>query len=314
MRYNKRIMIVISFLVMLMFSSFLRAAVEGDIHKTFKVEKDGLLTIEADIGSIEIKTAGSNEVAVNIVFDRRRGSSSRLRDIMRDIDVNFHHSGNDVRVDLEYDRDFGSFWNSVGKYLKVTFMITVPREYNVDLQTSGGSISVDDLNGQVKSRTSGGSLYFGEIDGPVYGKTSGGSVTLHGCTKEVRVETSGGSIDIGEVSGDVTAHTSGGSITVEEVMGTINARTSGGSVTAYIAEQPRADCTLKTSGGTVTAYLARDVEVTVNAGTSGGRVHTDFPVKVRGTLNSRSLNAEINGGGPELYLRTSGGNIYIKER
>lgn len=307
-------MIVISSIGLLMFSSFLMAAVEGDIHRTFNVQKDGLLTIEADIGSIEIKTAGGNEVDVKIDFDRRRGSSSQLRDIMRDIDVNFHHSGKDVRVDLEYDRDFSSFWNSVGKYLKVKFMVTVPREYNVDLHTSGGSISVDDLNGEVKSRTSGGSLYFGSIAGPVYGKTSGGSITLRGCKEQVKVTTSGGSIDIGEVSGNVSAHTSGGSIKIDQVMGIIDARTSGGSVTAYISKQPEGNCSLKTSGGTVTAYLARDVKVTVNASTSGGKVHTDFPVMVRGTLNKRSLNAEINGGGPELYLRTSGGNIYIKER
>lgn len=314
MRCNKRGILVITTIGLLVFSSFLMGAVEGDIHKTFKVHKDGLLTIDADIGSIEINTAQRNEVDVKIDFDRRRGSSSRLRDIMRDIDVNFQQSGKDVRVELEYDKDWGNFWNSVGKYLRIKFIVTVPRDYNVDLHTSGGSISVDDLQGEVKSHTSGGSLFFGRIGGTVYGKTSGGSITLRGCKDEVKVTTSGGSIDIGEVSGTVTANTSGGSIKVEEVMGTINARTSGGSVTAYIARQPRANCSLKTSGGTVTAYLARDVKVTVDAHTSGGSVHTDFPVMVRGTLNKRSLNAEINGGGPELYLRTSGGSIYIKER
>ncbi|MFO7891789.1 MAG: DUF4097 family beta strand repeat-containing protein [bacterium] len=314
MRLNKRILISISTFFLLIFGSSVTGEVKGDIHKTFKVQKEGLLTIEADIGSIEINTTKDDEVDIVVDFDKRRGSSSRLRNIMKNIDVNFHHSGRDVRVDLEYDRGLGNFWNSVGRYLRVKFMVTVPEEYNVDIHTSGGSISVDDLEGEVTSRTSGGSLYFGEIAGQVYGKTSGGSITLHGCKEEVKVETSGGSIDIGEVSGNVVAHTSGGSIKVEEVMGAIDARTSGGSVTAYISKQPRGNCSLKTSGGTVTAYLARDVKVTVDAHTSGGRVHTDFPVMVRGTLNKRSLNAEINGGGPELYLRTSGGSIYIKER
>ncbi len=314
MKCNKRVMIVISTIGLLMFGSFLMAAVEGDIHKTFDVQKNGLLTIEADIGSIEIKTVGGNKVDVNIDFDRRRGSSSRIREIMRNIDVHFEHSGKDVRVVLDYNRGLSNFWNSVGKYLKVKFMVTVPREYNVDLQTSGGSISVDDLNGEVKSYTSGGSLYFGSIAGPVYGKTSGGSITLRDCKEQVKVTTSGGGIDIGEVSGNVTAHTSGGSIKIDKVMGIIDARTSGGSVTAYISKQPQGNCSLKTSGGTVTAYLARDVKVTVNASTSGGKVQTDFPVMVQGILNKRSLNAEINGGGPELFLRTSGGNIYIKER
>ncbi len=314
MKKNKRIVVLISMISLIISWSLLMGAVKGDIHKTFKVQPGGLLTIEADIGSIEVDTEKGSEVDVKIDFDRRSGSSARLREIMNNIDVNFHHSGNDVRVILEYDRDFSNFWNSVGKYLRVKFMITVPEEYNVDLHTAGGSISVDDLQGEVTSHTSGGSLYFGRIAGPVYGKTSGGSITLRGCKEKVNVTTSGGSIDIGEVTGDVSAHTSGGSIKVEEVMGIVDAHTSGGSVTAYISKQPKGNCRLKTSGGTVTAYLARDVKLTVDAHTSGGSVHTDFPVMVRGKLDRRSLNAEINGGGPELYLRTSGGSIYIKER
>ncbi|MEJ2629231.1 MAG: hypothetical protein P8078_11820, partial [bacterium] len=242
MRPVKKIYVVISIFFLLFSCSLVMGSVQGDIHKTFKVEKGGLLTIEADIGSIEINTSGNKEVDVEIDFDRRGGSSSRLREIMKNIDVDFQHSGKDVRIDLDYDRDFGDFWNSVGRYLRVKFIVTVPQEYNVDLHTSGGSISVDDLKGEVKSHTSGGSLYFGRIAGPVYGKTSGGSITLRGCEQEVQVTTSGGSIDIGEVTGDVTAHTSGGSIKVAEVMGMVDASTSGGSVTAYISQQPKGNC------------------------------------------------------------------------
>ena len=53
--------------------------------------------------------------------------------------------------------------------------------------------------------------------------------------------------------------------------------------------------------------------VYVNAGTSGGRVRTEFPVTIRGEISKRKLQAKINGGGPELYLRTSGGSIYLNE-
>jgi len=55
------------------------------------------------------------------------------------------------------------------------------------------------------------------------------------------------------------------------------------------------------------------VKLNLDAKTSGGRVHTDFPVTVRGEISRRMLKAELNGGGPELYLRTSGGSIHIRE-
>jgi len=52
----------------------------------------------------------------------------------------------------------------------------------------------------------------------------------------------------------------------------------------------------------------------VEAGTSGGRIHTDFPVTLKGKIDPRKLQATINGGGPLLYLHTSGGSIYLKKR
>lgn len=291
----------------------LLGGVDGDIKKSFSVSEDGLLTVEADIGSIEVRTSSASKVDVEIQFESRRGSKRNFKDILEDFDVDFDHSGKDVTVILDYPKGRRNFWDNVGRYVRVRFYITVPKKYNVDLSTSGGSIQVDDLTGEVKSRTSGGSLVFGQIQGPVTGKTSGGSVNLDKCSGEVDVRTSGGSISIGEVQGNVLAHTSGGGIKVEEVMGTIEASTSGGSITARISKQPKSDCSLKTSGGGITVYLSEDIGVNVDARTSGGGVRTDFPVTVKGNISKNSLKAKVNGGGPELYLRTSGGSIYLKE-
>ena len=302
------------FLIVFLFLSVsIFASVEGDITKSFDVGSGGTLTVEADIGSIEVETHASNTVEVEIQFERRRGSRDRFDEILADFNVYFDHKGKDVSIVAEYDKGSWNFWNSVGRYLNIRFYLKVPEKYNVDLYTSGGAISVDDLEGKVMARTSGGSLEFGHIKGPVRGKTSGGSIVLDGCEGTADVKTSGGSITIGKVSGDVVAHTSGGGIEVDEVMGSIDATTSGGSVSARIAKQPENDCRLKTSGGSVTVYMAKGTKVDVDASTSGGRVRTDFPVTIRGEISKRSLRAKINGGGPELYLRTSGGSIYIRE-
>ena len=287
--------------------------VQGDIKRNFRVGQDGLLTLETDLGSIEVKTTNRNEVEVEVIFRNRSGSRRHIEDILEDFTVDFDQRGDDVYVKAEYLGRGHNFWDNVGRYLRVEFYVTVPRKYHVDLKTSGGGISVDDLDGEARSKTSGGSLTFGSIEGKVYGRTSGGSITLDDCGGEVDVKTSGGSISIGHVTGDVLAHTSGGSIHVDEVMGSIDAGTSGGSVTATISEQPKDDCRLTTSGGTINVYLAKDINVYVDAGTSGGRVRTEFPVTIRGEISKRKLRAKINDGGPELYLRTSGGSIYINE-
>lgn len=286
------------------------ASTEDVLTRSFEVGEGGTLTMDVHGASIEVDTGKGNVVKVKVIRTAKTSSESKAKEIFDKYEIDFNHSGKDVTIEAEYDRG-NRIFSGMGRYLRIRFLVTVPQTYNLDVKTSGGSISVDEITGDVKAKTSGGSLKFAHVKGPVWARTSGGSITLEGCEGNADVTTSGGSIHIGKVHGEVTAITSGGSIKVKEVMGTINARTSGGSVSASISKQPEGDCRLTTSGGSVTVHLAEDIKVDLDAKTSGGRVYTDFPVTIRGVISKRHLKAEINGGGPELYLRTSGGSIRI---
>lgn len=267
---------------------------EDVMTRSFDVSEGGALTMDVERASIEVNTQKGETVNVKVVLKAKTTSKSRAQEIFDDYKMDFKHTGSDVTIEADWKGGRGIF--SGGNRIRVHFIVTVPVEYDLDLKTSGGSISVSDIEGEVKA------------------KTSGGSIKLQGCSGDADVKTSGGSIRIGKIHGEVKAHTSGGSITVDEVMGRINAHTSGGSITAYISKQPAGDCSLKTSGGSITAKLAEGIKVDVDAKTSGGRVKTDFPVTIRaGELSKHKLQAQINGGGPELYLRTSGGSIRIQK-
>ncbi len=317
------------FLIVICFSihtSLISADLSDNIKRTFKVRKGGTLTVDTDLGSIDVKTSSNEIVDVEVVRELRRGGSERLKDLIEKFSVDFIQDEGDIEIIGEKKEDWREKWNDI----KIKYIITVPKKYNLNLKTSGGGISVDDLDGEVKAKTSGGSLHFGNIVGYVDAKTSGGGINLAGCQADVDIRTSGGSISIGDVEGNVNAHTSGGSIKIkkamgeiiartsgggikiEEAMGAIDANTSGGSVTAYISKQPKQDCRLKTSGGSVKIYLETNVSVDVNAKTSSGRVRTDF--EITGVVEKKSVRGEINGGGPELYLRTSGGDISILKK
>jgi DUF4097 and DUF4098 domain-containing protein YvlB len=299
------------------------------IEKSFPVSEGGNLLIDSDIGSIEVESAGQKQVDVKVVQEFRGWDSDEIDDFLEDFKVEFELINNEVQVTAKNRRSGRrGYWEK----LRIKFVIKVPEKFNVDLKTSGGSISVSSLEGTVEAHTSGGSLSFGDIVGPVNGHTSGGSINLKSSKGDAYIRTSGGSITIGEVDGEVDAKTSGGSITVRkamgavnvstsggsitvnEVMGTIDAGTSGGSVTAYISEQPKKNCRLKTSGGTVTVYMAKDIGVYLDAKSSSGRVDCDFDIHAKGKIEKNRLRGEINGGGPDLYLRTSGGNIYIEKK
>jgi hypothetical protein len=92
----------------------------------------------------------------------------------------------------------------------------------------------------------------------------------------------------------------------------VDASTSGGSVSASLSAQPKEPSRLSTSGGSIQIELAASLHLDVDASASGGSVSSDFPVPT--SQDRRSLHAAINGGGPLLYLRTSGGGIHIRKR
>jgi hypothetical protein len=315
-RFLKSFSLVISVAILVVFSSLNAFANERqEINRIFDVSPGGQLTLETDLGSVELTSGRENKVEVRVILEAKTGNRDRAEEIFDDFHIEFDQEGDDIYILAEYDDERGGlrFWDRKRSRLRVKYFITVPARYDASLQTSGGSITVGDLEGRVHVVSSGGSLSFENITGPVRGKTSGGSVELLSCAGTADIRTSGGSISIGRVDGDVAAHTSGGSISIEESLGSIDASTSGGSVMARLTRQPKDGCRLTTSGGNVAVYMAEDIAVDINAKTSGGRVKNDFPLKVRGCVSGTSLEAAINGGGPELYLRTSGGNIHLRE-
>lgn len=227
----------------------------------FDVNLGGQLTVRTDAGSIKIETHDEATVELRVKIENREGDKFTYRHEL---------SNGNLTIIGEIEKNQNWVRN-----LKVEFNLLIPKNYNVELNTSGGSLSIEDLVGELNARTS------------------------------------GGSINVGNIVGNVELHTSGGSINTDTVTGNLNAHTSGGSIKVSMDKQPTEDAKLTTSGGSITAYLNSDVQLDINASTSGGRVKSDF--EIDGRIKKMSVKGSINGGGPKLTLRTSGGSIKIKE-
>ena len=64
--------------------------------------------------------------------------------------------------------------------------VRVPREFSIDVRTHGGSIEVEDIEGDVETRTSGGRISIGRIEGDVELETSGGALEANQIDGSVR--------------------------------------------------------------------------------------------------------------------------------
>ncbi len=301
---------------------------EQRIEKNFKVEKGGTLYLDSDKGSVEVRSHAGEEVEVLVFLEADVRSKEQAQEWFDRFDIHFEHRGKDVEIIGEWLERRSHRRNR----LLVHYEIQVPEEYNLDVRTAGGGIEVTDLIGEVELKTSGGGISIGEIDGRVRAETSGGGISLQRSTGEAYIHTSGGGIRLGEIGGSLDAKTSGGSISVDGVNGDLKARssggglrlrnvngnltakTSGGSILAELLKQIDAPMDLHTSGGGITLEVPPDFRADIDASTSGGRVYSDLPLTVRGTFGKSSLRGEINGGGKLVSLRSSGGNIEIRER
>ena len=304
-------------------------AQEERSEKSFTVKPGGWLDLRADFGSVDVRSWPQNEIKVEVrkwVEGRHRRSAQEL---FEDYEIRYSQTARGVAITAEMRGQ--KLWRG-NDGLQVEFRINVPKQYNLDLNTAGGSIGVDDLQGEVRVNTSGSSLTLGRIDGPVNAETSGGSIDLRQAKGKLFARTSGGGITVGEVSGDVDvetsggsiavdgaagnlrAHTSGGGVSLRGLQGNVDASTSGGSMEAEILKQLDAPCELSTSGGGITVYVSRDLKADIDAYTSGGEVDCDLPITVQGRFGEGKLRGKLNGGGPLLTLRTSGGDIELRGR
>ncbi len=307
------------------------AVVEDHLSKTFTVASGGRLVIDADRGSIDVISGGESQLDIRVHRKVTSGSEKKAREILATHDVTFRQEGDTVTVRARSTKEWKS-WGWWGGGFQVRYEITLPRRFNLDLKTAGGSIAITDLNGEVRAHTAGGSLKFGSIDGPITCKTAGGSIAIASASGAIDAHTAGGSISVGDAQaaanletsggsirvkaahGALKADTAGGSIELGEVAAAVEASTSGGSIRAGFAHSPELDCRLVTSGGSVRVSLPEGANLNLDARTSGGHVTCDLPVTVQGELKRNELIGKLGHGGPLLHLRTSGGSITIQKR
>lgn len=291
----------------------LEAKIVRTVEKTFSVQPGGTFRAFTEGGDIKVATADINEVRITARQVIRAGDNEEADELLEQLEFKLEQRGNDVIAEARNEKRrpnwFGN-WPMVG----VHFTVTVPRNFNLEMKTSGGNIQVGDLKGTVHARTSGGNLKFEKIEGDIDGRTSGGNIFLREGTASAKLHTSGGNVVVERAGGRTQVSTSGGDIRLESVAELVSATTSGGDVYAVITGPIKDDTLLSTSGGDVSVHLQRDVAFLLDANTSSGDVDASGLTLTidRGGLGKRRLVGLVNGGGPRLKLRTSGGDITVR--
>ncbi|MDX1671111.1 MAG: DUF4097 family beta strand repeat-containing protein, partial [Balneolaceae bacterium] len=272
----------------------------------FSFEGRGNLEVQTSGGHITVEGSKSNNVRVEM-YVRKNGRYLTSADIDLDkYEIDISKSGNTVHaIARRKDRDNWRLWNN--NNISISFKVYTPREISADLRTSGGHISVNGLDGNQNVRTSGGHLELMNLKGTVEARTSGGHIEIADFSGRMTARTSGGHINLAHAEGDIEVRTSGGHISLDNTSGTVSARTSGGSINADLQSIGRY-VELRTSGGHVKVNVPGGIGLDLDL--KGSRVKTKLQ-NFSGEVEHDEVQGSINGGGPRLTARTSGGTVSI---
>lgn len=179
---------------------------------------------------------------------------------------------------------------------------------NVTVDGNGDEVTLSDVTGAVTIR---GDFYSGghlqHINGPVEYHSSRSDITLARLAGELQID--GHDLSASEVVGPMLVNTRSRNVTLDRVTGDIKVVNSHGDVDIHAAP-PTGSITVDNQNGSVTLSLPSQAKFTLSAETSDGDAHSDF--STADTHGGRGiLNGTVNGGGAEVHVNTSHGDIAI---
>ena len=322
-------MIIRTLLLLFVAATTASALSEENVSQSLDGAPGGKLIVDVDFGTIDV-SAGAND-KITLAAHRKIDSDNEAqeKEYLTSAPVIVSKEGNTITIRARRQNKERNLNWSGRCSMDARYTVQVPRSFNSELRTGGGTIIVAELTGSMSADTSGGKLKFTHLRGPTGATTSGGSIELNGCEGALKVDTSGGRIDATDGTGSLEARTSGGSIVVrnfggdtkvetsggrltfENINGKIIGRSSGGSISAKLKSPVPGDVNLETSAGSIDVLVPPDAGLDIEAEASSGRVISELPFI--GTRTDRdTMKGKINGGGKSLVLRSGAGSISIK--
>ena len=281
--------------------------------KTLNVDTAKPVTLKVDsaAGSVTVTGADVDTVQVKAIKTAFDSSQAQAEAELKTIQYSITQAGNTITLNYELNKSM-NFMNNINT---VDFIVTVPSETIVDVDTSTGEVSVTDVQGKVAIVNTFGDITVEQVDGALDAKTNSGGIDVSSVTAgsgDVKLSSGFGTISMSQVSGaEVTAESNSGKLDLENVRSTkdMNLWSDFGNVT--FANGSAASLTVSTKSGSIELN-------SVNV--SGALVVTnDFGDIDLEQVNAKSYDLKTNSGSitvdgaqGSLKAETGFGNITVK--
>jgi DUF4097 and DUF4098 domain-containing protein YvlB len=312
-------------------------------NKTVKVDskKPIALTIVDDSGAVTITGADVDTIQIKAVKTAYDSTQTRADAEVKTIKYAVEQNGNTITLKYELPKSM-NFSNNVNR---VDFVVTVPHDIVVDINTNNGKVDVANTKGDVTVKNSFGDITVENIEGALYVHTNSGDVNATSIVasaenidlssdfgtvilkkagaKDITLDSNSGAITLSEVraTGDITTKTDFGNTSFENGSADgIHIQTNSGKVSLgklninqqIFVKDDFGNIDLNQAFGTSYDVHTNSGSITVDGAKGKLKVDSDFGNITITNADSVTLTAETNSGTVEFSGTLGEGPHYIK--
>lgn len=272
--------------------------------KSYTVSGPSTVRVKVDDSSVHVVTSDTNQVEFRVTS---QGFSAV--EIGGKLHIDSQQNGNDVELNVRLaSRVVIGFSNK-----RLSTEVRMPKNANLQIDTSDGRVELADLNGNITVHTSDGAITASKLSGAIELRTRDGDISADALSGSFKLHSGDGKINATGLDGKCDISTSDGSIHAAGRFDSLDLKSSDGPVTARAEPGSKLASmwSIATKDGHVDVDIPKDLQANLDASTGDGRITLGLPVSMQGDIGKKSVHGTLNGGGPTLFIHTGDGSIRL---
>ncbi|MBN2503378.1 MAG: DUF4097 family beta strand repeat protein [Anaerolineales bacterium] len=283
-------------------------------QRTFDIESSAKLSINTESGDIEVKAGDTDQVEVELVKTAWRADEDEAEAAASELTIDVVETQNGLELTFETPPQNGPFMFEAHHLDSIDFIVTVPAEIEVQLETRDGDIDLNGTTGFAALISYFGDVSVQNLTGSLKVDDRNGNITLVGIEGEnIGVTTSFGKVEAEDIIGnDVSLNSENGNLTIENVTAKDKFEIESRFGDIDIVDLTAGPVSLTTDNGNVTledSQIDGALEITSQFG-NFEVIHVDADSY---TLSSRNGGITLQGAHGELTLDSDFGDIEITD-
>ncbi|MBL0346994.1 DUF4097 family beta strand repeat-containing protein [Candidatus Villigracilis affinis] len=280
--------------------------------KTLKVDADKplTLTVSDEAGDVTVTGGDVKTVEVKVVKTAYDSTQARADEEVKTIKYVIEQNGNAITIKYEIP-DSMNFNNNINT---VDFIVTVPTETAVNIDTNFGSVDVQDIQGAVDLTNDFGNITAKNIEGELAIESNSGEINVEAVDagdKNVEIKTDFGDITLEKIkANDVSVTSNSGVVTFTNVRASGDAYIKTDFGNTVYENGSAASLTLDTNSGKISITKV-NITKELNIQNDFGDIELTQAMAGSYDLHTNSGSITVDGAKGKLKAYTDFGNIEI---